>query len=134
MNFRHNSVKMKCYFYHEQKHFLGYFSDLVSYDAVIYASDVSFQNNEREGRYTEFIGNPTGTNFVADKRDQEILLSQRNNASNMLSNSNNFRQLSVNENCTNLTQIALANSSDTSHPTYHAKIEMLMQNIKAGLK
>ena len=38
---------------------------------------------------------------------------------NMSSNSNNFRQLSINENCGNLTQIAPAKPSDTPHPTYH---------------
>ena len=32
--------------------------------------------------------------------------------------SSNFRLLNVNENCSNLTQIASANPSDTSHPTY----------------
>ena len=72
-------------------------------------------------RYTEFIGKPTGTTFVATKRDQEILLGQRNNASNMSSNPNNFRQWSMNENLSNLTQIASANPSYTSPPTYHAQ-------------
>ena len=38
-----------------------------------------------------------------------------------------FRQLNVNENCSNFTQIAPANPSDTSHLTYHAQKEMLMQ-------
>ena len=35
-------------------------------NAVIYASDIPFRHNEREGRYTEFVGNPTGTTFVAN--------------------------------------------------------------------
>ena len=38
----------------------------------------------------------------------------------MLSNSNNFRQLNVTANCSNLTQIAPANTNDTLHHTYHA--------------
>ena len=72
---------MKCYFHHEQNCFLDYFDDLVPDDAVIYMSDVPFQYKEREGRYTEFVGNPTGTTLVVFKRDQKILLGQRNNAS-----------------------------------------------------
>ena len=39
----------------------------------------------------------------------------------MPSNSNNFRQLNDTENCSNLIQIAPANLSDTSYPTYHAQ-------------
>ena len=88
---------MNCYFHHEQNCFLGYFDEPVPVDAVIYVSDVPFQYNKREDRYTDFIGNSKGTTFVATKWDQEILLHQRNNASNMSSNSNNFRQLSDNE-------------------------------------
>ena len=108
---------MKCYFHHRQNHFLNYLNDPVPDDAVIYISDVPFQHNKREGRHTEFIGNSTGTIFVATKRNQEILLRQRNNVTYISSISNNFRQLSINENCSNLTQIAPANPSNTSHPT-----------------
>ena len=59
-------------------------------------------------------------NFVATKRDQEILLGPKNNASNMSSNSNNFRQLSVNENCSKNILMASANPGDASNPTYNA--------------
>ena len=62
-----------------------------------------------------------GTTFIAAKRDQEIFFGQRNNASNMSSNSNNFRQFSVNESCSNLSQMAPANPGDKSHPTYNAQ-------------
>ena len=37
----------------------------------------------------------------------------------MSSNLNSFRQLNVTKNCSNLTQIAPANTSDTLHHTYH---------------
>ena len=104
---------MKCFFCHEQNCFLDYFNDLVPDHVLIYASDVPFQYSEREGRYTEFVLNPTGTTFVAIKRDQEILLGQRRNTSNMSSNSNNFRELSFNEYCSNLTQMAPVKASDT---------------------
>ena len=49
--------------------------------------------------------------------NQEILLGQKNNASDISNNSNNFRQLSINENCNNITLITPANSGDTSHLT-----------------
>ena len=39
----------------------------------------------------------------------------------MSSNSNNFRQLNVTENCSNLEQIAPENPSDASYPMYHTK-------------
>ena len=83
-------------------------------------SDIPFQYNKREGRYTEFVGNPTGIIFVAAKRDQDFLLNQRSNACNMSSNLNTFMQLNVIENSSNLIQIAPENTSDMSHPTYHA--------------
>ena len=53
--------------------FLDCFDDPVPDEAVIYISDVLFQYNESDSRYTEFLGNPTGTTFVADKSNQEIL-------------------------------------------------------------
>ena len=59
--------------------------------------------------------------FVATKRDQEFPLSQRSNESNVVSNSNKFRQLTVTENCSNLTQIAPENPSDTSHQKYYTQ-------------
>ena len=58
MNVNQNSARMKCYFHYEQNHFLDYFEDPGPDDAVIYMSDVLFQYNKREGRYTEFVGNP----------------------------------------------------------------------------
>ena len=41
----------------------------------------------------------------------------------MSSNSNKFRQLNVNENCSSLTQTQITpeNPADTSHPTNHAQ-------------
>ena len=46
-----NSVRMKCYFHHEQNCFLDYFDDPILDDAVIYTRDIPFQDNEKEGRY-----------------------------------------------------------------------------------
>ena len=54
--------------------------------------DVPFQYSKREDRYTEFVGNSTDIIFVVAKRDQEFVLGQRCNASNVSSNSTNFRQ------------------------------------------
>ena len=73
MNLGQNSFRMKCYYHHKQNYFLDYFDDHFPDDAVIYKSDIPFQYSEREGRYTLFIGNPTGTIFVATKRDHKIL-------------------------------------------------------------
>ena len=72
-------AKKKCYYHHKHHHFLGYFNDPILDDAVVYTRDIPFQYNEREGRYTEFIGNPTGTIFVPAKREHKFLLSQRSN-------------------------------------------------------
>ena len=47
-------------------------------------SDIYFQYSEKEGRYTEFIGNATSTIFVATKRDHEFLLGQRSNTPNII--------------------------------------------------
>ena len=64
---------MKCYFYCEQNYFLDYFKDPVLYGAVIHMDDILFQYNKREGRYREFIGNPTGIISVASQRDHGLL-------------------------------------------------------------
>ena len=120
-NLRQNSARMKCYYHHKQHCFLDYFDYSIPDDAVIYMSDIPFKYNEREGRHTEFIGNPTGTSFVAAKRDHEFLLCQRSKTPNVLSNLNNFRQLNVTENCSNLIQIAPTNTSDTLHHMYHVQ-------------
>ena len=85
-NISHSSAGMKYYFHHEQSCFLNYFGDLVPDEAVIYASDLPFQYNERKVRYTKSISSPTDTTCVAAKRDYKILLGQRNNTSNMSSN------------------------------------------------
>ena len=45
----------------------------------MYTNDVPFQYNEREGRYTEFTGNPIGIIFVAGEGDGVFLLGQRSN-------------------------------------------------------
>ena len=119
MNISHNSFRMKCYFHCKQNCFLDYFDDPFLDDAVIYTNNIPFQYMEKVGRYTEIIGNPTGTIFVAVKRDHKFLLSQRSNTPNMSSNLNNFRQLHVTENCSNFKKIAFANTSDISHHMYH---------------
>ena len=49
-------------------------TNLSQNSAVIYIGDIPFQYNERESRYTEFIGNPTTIVDVASKRDQQFLL------------------------------------------------------------
>ena len=82
---------MKCYFNYKHNHFLDYFDDPISDNAVIYMNEIPFQYNKGEIRYPEFIGNPTGTICIAAKRDHEFLLSQRSNTPNMSSNSNKFR-------------------------------------------
>ena len=74
INFSQNVAKMKCYIHHEHNCFLDYFNDPVPDGAVIYVSNVPFQYNERQCKYTEFIGNPTGATLVAARRYQEILL------------------------------------------------------------
>ena len=120
MNLSQNSARMKCYFHCEHNHFLGYIEDPIMDDAVIYMSDIPFHYNRREGRYIEFIGNPTGTIFIATKRDHDFLLSQ-SNALNVSSNLNNFRQLNVTESCNNLTKITPANTIDMSHHMHHTQ-------------
>ena len=89
-NLSQSSVKMKCYYHHKHCHFSDYFNDPNLDDAVIYASEIPFQYNNIEGRYTEFIHNPIGTAFIVAKRDHEFLLSQRSIKSNMSSNSIDF--------------------------------------------
>ena len=65
---------MKCYYHQKHQCFLDYFHDPIPYDAAIYVSHIPLQDNERDGRYTEFIGNPTGTIFVTAKREHNFLL------------------------------------------------------------
>ena len=67
-----NNNHMKCFYDCTHGHFLDYFNDSIPDDAVIYADDVPFQYKKVEGRYTEFICNPTGTNFMVVKRDHEV--------------------------------------------------------------
>ena len=118
-NLSQRSAKMKCYHHHKHHHFLDYFNDPILYDAVIYVSDIPFQYNEREGRYAEFIGYPTGTIFVAAKKNHKFLFSQRSSTPNVSNNSYNFRQLNVNEKCSNLMQVAHVNTGDASYHTYY---------------
>ena len=94
--------------------------ECISGDAVIYTGNIPFQYNEREGRNTEFNGNPMGTVYVAAKIDHEFLLSQRSNSPNMSSHSINVKQLNVNEKCSNFTQVVPANTSDSLHYRYLA--------------
>ena len=97
-------------------------------------SNVPFQHHERECRYTEFIGNPKGYICIAAKEDHKVLLSERSNPPYMSNNLNSFRWENVAENFGNLIQMVPANARDTSHPTYHAQKEMLMQSSWAWLK
>ena len=60
-----SSIEMKCYYHQKHCCFLDYLNNSLLDDAVIYTGDIPFQYNEREGRYTEFIGNPTGAVFIA---------------------------------------------------------------------
>ena len=64
-------------FHFKQNCFLGCFKDPILDGTAIYAGDVPFWYNTREGKYTEFIGNPTGIIFVAAKRDHKFLLYQK---------------------------------------------------------
>ena len=66
-NLSQSSAKMKCYYHHKHHCILHYFDDPILDDVMIYVCDISFQYNKREGGYTEFIGIPTGTIFVATK-------------------------------------------------------------------
>ena len=60
---------MRCYFHHQCNCFIDYVNDPFLDYAVIYAEDISFQYNEQEGTFTEFLGNPTGTmNFLLGHR------------------------------------------------------------------
>ena len=113
---------MKCYYNHTHCHFLDYFNDPILDDAVIYAGDIPFQYNKVEGRYTEFIGSPKGTAFIAVKRDHKFLIIQVRNKPNMSSESINFGPHNTNKYCSNNVQIVPANTSDLSQSTYHAWI------------
>ena len=57
------------------------------FSAVIYAGDVPFQCNEKEGMNMKFSGNPTGNVFLAANRDHDFLLSHKGNMSNISNNS-----------------------------------------------
>ena len=50
-----------------QSHFIDYLNDPILDDAVIYEGDIHLQYNKIKSRYTEFIGNPIGTVFIAAK-------------------------------------------------------------------
>ena len=112
---------MKYDFHHKQNYFLDYFTDPVPNYGVIYAADIPFQYNKRESEYTEVVGYPTGIIFVGNKKDHSLLLNQTQNASNLSSNSNKFRQSNATENSRNFIQIAPANPTDMSLPMYSAQ-------------
>ena len=76
-NLSQNSAKMKCYYHHKHHQFLDYFNNPIPDDAVIYENYIPFQYSEREGRYIEFIGNPTGAIFVAAKRDHKLFIKSK---------------------------------------------------------
>ena len=92
MNLSQNSARMKSYFHHKQNHFFDYFKDPVPNGVVIYMGDVPFEYNERDSKYTDVLGSPTGIIFVGDKMDHNFFLNQISNVSNVSSNLNNFRQ------------------------------------------
>ena len=73
-NLSQNSIKMNCYYHHKHCCFLDYFNDPIPGDAVIYTSDIPFQYNKTEGRYTEFIGKPMRTVFMAAKKGSQIFI------------------------------------------------------------
>ena len=110
---------MKSYFYHQQNFFLDYFEDSIPDDSIIYKTDIPFQNSKREVRYMKFIGNQTGTIFVATKMNNKFLLSQRSNTPNMSNNSNNLGHLNFTKSCCMLSIMASANIGDTLHQLYH---------------
>ena len=56
----HLSSRMKCFFHSQQNYLLDYFDYPVHDGAVIYAADTPFRYSEKEGMYTEVLGNPTG--------------------------------------------------------------------------
>ena len=98
-NLSQSSAKKKCYYCHKHYSFLEYFNNLIPDDAVIYRSDIPFQYNKREGMYTEFICNPTGTVSIAAKTDHKFLVSLRSNTPNMSNNPINFGTLTLNKMC-----------------------------------
>ena len=64
-----NQSHVNCYYNCTQHCLLDYLNDPILDDALIYAGDIPFQYNKIEGSYTEFIGNPIDTVFIAVKRD-----------------------------------------------------------------
>ena len=85
-----NQSHMKCYYDQTHQCFFDYLNDPILDNAVIYTGGIPFQYNKIEGRYTEFIGNPIGTIFIAIKSYHESLLSLGKNTSNISSDSINF--------------------------------------------
>ena len=112
---------MKCYDDHIHHHFLDYFNDHILDDAVMYAGDIPFWYNKIEGRYSEFIGNPIGSVFIAVKRDNKFLISQGRNKPNLSSESINFGPHNIKIDCSNFLQVAPAHTSDSSHFIYNTQ-------------
>ena len=77
------------------------------------------QYNKIRGRYIEFIGNPIGSVFITVKRDHKFQISQGRNKPDMSSDSINFGPYNTNNKCSNFVQVAPAQTSDSSHFTYH---------------
>ena len=63
-----HSTRRRCYFHHQQKHFLDYFDDPDLDGTVIMQVDNLFQYSEKEGTYTEVWDNPTGNVSLATSR------------------------------------------------------------------
>ena len=72
MNLSQKAARMKCYFHHEQNHFLDNFKDPVPDGAVVHVGSAPFKYNERAAKYTEFVGNLTGIISVVANRDHEF--------------------------------------------------------------
>ena len=73
------SISMICYF-HQHNHSLDDFDGHVQDAAVIYAGDIPFQYSKKQGTYEEVLDNPTGSIFLAARRDHSFLLSHKDTA------------------------------------------------------
>ena len=64
--------RKRCCSNHQCNCFIDYFDDPIPDLAVIYTGDIPFQDNEKEGMHTTFLGNPTGNIFLSASRDHEL--------------------------------------------------------------
>ena len=92
----------------------------------------------QEGMYTEFLGNPTGSIFLAISRDYEFLLNHRGNMSDISNNLVESTKSNFVENSINLMEITSLIPSDPSDPINNAhnrdaQAEYLA-NVKVALR